>query len=460
MRYLKQSTSVDVGIGPFLDETDGKTAETALTITQPDVRLKKNGGAWAQKAAAQTLTHEENGWYELTLDATDTDTIGHLLVAIHESGALPVWQEYHVLAANVYDSLFGAATDKLDVNVEEWNTTAVPAEHTAGYPIVTIKDGTGTGEIDTASGKVLLADGAHGGTAAVLTLERIVVASTTLNEPSVKLTGNGSGAGLLSTGGATGDGFKLMGGATSGDGIHAEATTEGNGQHFIGRGATGGLSNAGGYYEAAGATAAQGMYVNGILGGAGMHIGGGATGTGLHITGGSSSGVGVSITTTSGDGIDIAPTAGHGIDINANGTSKHGVNVVGGTAGTSDGIKATAGTGGVDVRGNITGNLIGTVSWNAAWDAEVQSECTDALNAYDPPTKAETDALLTTALTESYAANGAAPTLTQAMLAVHQMLMQFAISGTSYTVRKLDNSTTAFVVTLNDATTPTSAVRT
>lgn len=29
------------------------------------------------------------------------------------------------------------------------------------------------------------------------------------------------------------------------------------------------------------------------------------------------------------------------------------------------------------------------VPWNAAWDAEVQSECTDALNAYDPPTRAE-----------------------------------------------------------------------
>ena len=43
------------------------------------------------------------------------------------------------------------------------------------------------------------------------------------------------------------------------------------------------------------------------------------------------------------------------------------------------------------------------VPWNAAWDAEVQSECTDALNAYDPPTDTEmlaahttTDALITT----------------------------------------------------------------
>lgn len=39
-----------------------------------------------------------------------------------------------------------------------------------------------------------------------------------------------------------------------------------------------------------------------------------------------------------------------------------------------------------------TGSGLSAVPWNAAWDAEVQSECTDALNAYDPPTKAELDA--------------------------------------------------------------------
>ena len=66
----------------------------------------------------------------------------------------------------------------------------------------------------------------------------------------------------------------------------------------------------------------------------------------------------------------------------------------------------------------------------------------------------------TTAVTESYAANGVAPTPVQALMAIHQMLMQFAIASTNYTVKKLDNSTTAFVVTLDSATTPTSAVRT
>ncbi len=70
------------------------------------------------------------------------------------------------------------------------------------------------------------------------------------------------------------------------------------------------------------------------------------------------------------------------------------------------------------------------------------------------------DTVLTRQMTESYAANGVAPTLAQAMFAVHQYLMQFGVASTSYTVKKLDNSTSAFVVTLNDATTPTGAART
>ena len=39
------------------------------------------------------------------------------------------------------------------------------------------------------------------------------------------------------------------------------------------------------------------------------------------------------------------------------------------------------------------------IPWNAAWDAEVQSECADALTAYDPPTKTELDAAFPTNFT-------------------------------------------------------------
>lgn len=66
----------------------------------------------------------------------------------------------------------------------------------------------------------------------------------------------------------------------------------------------------------------------------------------------------------------------------------------------------------------------------------------------------------TVAMTEAYATNGAAPTPVQATFAIHQMLMDFTISGTNYTVKKLDNSTTAFVAVIDDASTPTAISRT
>jgi hypothetical protein len=54
-----------------------------------------------------------------------------------------------------FSTAYSTVRDMWNVNVEYWNATSVPAEHTAGYPIVTIKDGTGTGEINTNAGKVV-----------------------------------------------------------------------------------------------------------------------------------------------------------------------------------------------------------------------------------------------------------------------------------------------------------------
>ena len=39
MTSLKQSTSTTVRLGPFLDSTDGVTAEDGLTIQKANVRL-------------------------------------------------------------------------------------------------------------------------------------------------------------------------------------------------------------------------------------------------------------------------------------------------------------------------------------------------------------------------------------------------------------------------------------
>lgn len=137
MRYLKQSTAIEVKVGPFLDEADGKTAETSLTLSQADVRLAKNGADWGQKNESTSMVHEENGWYRCLLDTTDTDTLGILMLAIHESGALPVWVEFHVVTANVYDSLFGSG-DVLDVSVTQWLGSAAATPTVAGVPEVDV----------------------------------------------------------------------------------------------------------------------------------------------------------------------------------------------------------------------------------------------------------------------------------------------------------------------------------
>lgn len=68
--------------------------------------------------------------------------------------------------------------------------------------------------------------------------------------------------------------------------------------------------------------------------------------------------------------------------------------------------------------------------------------------------------ILTTQMTESYAADGAAPTVAQALMMIQQMLGEFSISGTSLAVKTLNGSTTAAVYTLNDATNPTGVTRT
>jgi hypothetical protein len=161
----------------------------------------------------------------------------------------------------------------------------------------------------------------------------VTITQSTTNGAGLSITGNGTGAGILSTGGATGIGISAVGGSSSGSGIKAVGTA-GNAiaVELAGQGSAAGLS-----------------------------VTGGATGAGVKFVGGGTSGAAFTLTTTSGDGLSITPTAGNAITATADGTSKHGFVITGGTAGTSDGLKAVAGTGGVPIRGNITANITGTV---------------------------------------------------------------------------------------------------
>ncbi len=67
--------------------------------------------------------------------------------------------------------------------------------------------------------------------------------------------------------------------------------------------------------------------------------------------------------------------------------------------------------------------------------------------------------LLTTAGTEAYRADGAAPTLMQALCELLAHMGEVSISGTVKTLKRFDGSTTAATYTLNDASTPTAVTR-
>lgn len=68
--------------------------------------------------------------------------------------------------------------------------------------------------------------------------------------------------------------------------------------------------------------------------------------------------------------------------------------------------------------------------------------------------------LWTTALVESYAAQGAAPTPAQALQFLVQEKQNWSYVGTAKNVKKLDGSTTAAIMTLDSSSTPTLGNRT
>lgn len=137
--YLKQSTaSQEIPLGYFLDSVDGNTEETGLTINASDIKLWKAGATTLANKNSGGATHISNGVYYAVLDATDTDTLGSLVIFVHVAGALSVRLECVVLAANVYDSFIGN-TDTLDVQVTGIGAGVITATSIASDAITAAK---------------------------------------------------------------------------------------------------------------------------------------------------------------------------------------------------------------------------------------------------------------------------------------------------------------------------------
>ena len=110
--FLKQSTSIDIRVGPFVDATDAVTPETGVTLGGADQAevLKANGAATAAMAGTFAAVTGSDGWYDYTVATGDVDTVGEVVFVVQDSSVcLPVLVRGYVVEEAVYDSMYAAS---------------------------------------------------------------------------------------------------------------------------------------------------------------------------------------------------------------------------------------------------------------------------------------------------------------------------------------------------------------
>ena len=149
---LKQSTQIVVRIGPFVDVTDGFTPEVGVLLSTADEAeaLKAAGAATVDiSAATWAAITGADGWYNLTLTTSHTDTIGELIIVVQDdSVCLPVFMRFQIIEEAAYDAIYG--------------TGAAPATTTSAVGSVTGAAGSVTGAVGSVTGAVGSVTGAVG----------------------------------------------------------------------------------------------------------------------------------------------------------------------------------------------------------------------------------------------------------------------------------------------------------
>ena len=124
---------------------------------------------------------------------------------------------------------------------------------------------------------------------------------------------------------------------------------------------------------------------------------------------------------------------------------------------------ASIADGAIDTATFAAGTTIPRVTLADTVTTNTDMRGTDGANTVAPTNLSAaqvTTAVLASQLTEAYAADGVAPTLTQAVMLILQHLSESSIVSTTKTVKKLDRTTSAATFTLDSATDPTSITRT
>jgi hypothetical protein len=381
--FLRQSTaSQEISLGYFLDTTDGNTEETGLTIANTNISIRKGGGTTLINKNSGGATHISNGIYSAVLDATDTDTLGDLVIYCHPTGALATKLEYTVLPAASYDALITNGLN--DISTAQVNTEVDTA--------LTDYDGPTNAEMEA---RTLLSAG-YASSLNLATIDGIV-------DAILVDTGTTLPATLTDMSGAT---F-----ASSTDSLEA-------------------IRNRG-----------DSAWVTG---------GGGSAPTvsqiRIEMDDNSTKLAAILLDTAE---IENVPTV---TQFNARTL-----------------LAASYFDPATDAVANVT--LVGTTTTNtdmrgtnsallaSGYTAPDNAGITSNGNAISALNNITVSDVLTTQMTESYAADGTAPTLAQAIFLSMQNLQDFSFAGTTQTVRRIDGATTAATYTLDDAVAPTSKTR-
>jgi hypothetical protein len=126
MNLLKQSTaSQEVAVGPLLDD-DGVTAYTS-NLANTNVKLFKGGATALVSKNSGGSTHLSDGIHYITLDATDTDTLGILDLFVVVTGNLAYKDRYLVVPAAVYDAMVSGSGNGVRASVQEMAANVVTA---------------------------------------------------------------------------------------------------------------------------------------------------------------------------------------------------------------------------------------------------------------------------------------------------------------------------------------------
>ena len=112
-QLLRQSTQIKVRIGPAVAVGDGFTPVTTLSLSSADeAELLKADGAATVSISGATFAAitGADGWYDLTLTTSHTDTVGTLDVVINDDSLiLPIFARFQVVEEAVFDAYFAAS---------------------------------------------------------------------------------------------------------------------------------------------------------------------------------------------------------------------------------------------------------------------------------------------------------------------------------------------------------------